>query len=239
LLATDGTWAKTQINLLNAGLRAGVERFTPAEFGIGPLGAQRVDVLQPSQEILAHLRKAKESNPNFEYAGFHVGLFMNYLGYGARDEDAALNGLRDDWIFLFDVKNMKATIPLTEEGDVPSMTMTEIGDVGRFVAATCLLPKGTWTEDFSMTGDTLRLDEIVRIIEQVRGDKMEVSYRSYEQIEKEVREETVFPDKMWVQLELVVACNAVKEGIMPPIVNNLCPSVTPLSIGAYLKKFWV
>jgi hypothetical protein len=239
LLAADGTWAKTQINLLDAGLRAGVRRFAPAEFGVGGLAAHRVDMFKPSLEVMAELRKAKENNPGFEYAGFHVGLFMNYLGYGAPDAEAATHGMRDNWVFVWDVKNMRASIPLTKEGMVPTMTMTEIGDVGRFVAASCLLPQGTWKEDFSMAGDTLKLDEVVKNIEEVRGAKMEVSYRPYEHVEfEEQKEEVFYPNKFWLQIELLVCRNTAGEGIVSPVVNELCPSVKPSSVEDYLKKFW-
>ncbi|CAO2652030.1 Nn.00g003130.m01.CDS01 [Neocucurbitaria sp. VM-36] len=183
LLAADGTWASTQKNLLKAGLRAGVSRFAPAEFGVGPRAARHVTMFQPSLEVMAACREAKQKYTDFEYAGFHVGLFMNYLGYGAPDEKAATHEMRDTWVFVWDVKNMKADIPLSKEIEVPRMTMTEIGDVGRFVAAACLLPKGSWREDFSMAGDTLKIDEIVKIIEKVRGGLMAVTYRQYEEID--------------------------------------------------------
>ncbi|KAH7092320.1 hypothetical protein FB567DRAFT_235860 [Paraphoma chrysanthemicola] len=239
LLAADGTWAQTQINLLNAGLRAGIQRFAPAEFGVGGLAAHRVDMFKPSLEVTAELRKAKENNPNFEYAGFHVGLFMNYLGYGAPDAEAATHGMRDTWVFVWDVKKMKASIPLTKEGEIPTMTMTEIGDVGRYVAASCLQPKGSWKEDFSMAGETLKLDEVVRKIEQVREAKMDVVYRPYEQVELEEKEEEVsYPNKFWLQIELLVCRNIVGEGIVSPVVNELCQNVKPLSVDQYLRRFW-
>ncbi|KAH7356033.1 hypothetical protein BKA66DRAFT_474373 [Pyrenochaeta sp. MPI-SDFR-AT-0127] len=240
ILAADGTWVSSQINLLRAGLRAGISRFAPAEFGVGPQAADNVTLLQPGREVMAACREAKKKTPDFEYAGFHVGLFMNYLGYGAPDEAAATHEMNDTWVFVWDVKNMKAAIPLTKEGEVPHMTMTELGDVGRFAAAACLLPQGSWKEDFSLASETLRMDKVVQIIEKVRGKKMNVTYRKYEEIEKEEAEVDVsnVSKLLWLQIELLASRNAVGEGIVEPILNKLCPSVKPMSVEEYMKKFW-
>ena len=239
LLASDGTWARTQKNLLEAGLRAGMSRFAPAEFGVGRLAAEQVDIFQPSREVLAACREAKKKNPRFEYACFHNGLFINYLGYGAPDEKAALHEMRDEWVFVWDVKNMKAAVPLTKKGEVPRITMTAIEDVGRFVAAACLLQEGFWQEDFGMAGDTINMNDVVKIIEKVRGRKMEVTYRALEDIEKEEeKEEVIYPNKFWLQLEMQAARNVMGVSIIEPILNGLCPSVKPTSVEEYMQKFW-
>jgi hypothetical protein len=181
-----------------------------------------------------------QQHPGFEFARFNLGLIMNYLGYGAKDEEGALEGLNDSYVFIFDVKNMKAEIPLTQDGRVPRMSMMRISDVGRFVAAACLLPCGTWQEDFGMVGDINALDEIVRKIEKARGGKMEVVYRSYDQVVEEDRNETeVYPGKMWTQLEVMMAEDRVGAGTVEPVLNELCPEVRPMSVEEYLETFWV
>lgn len=239
LLAQDGTWASTQINVLNAALRAGVQRFAPAEFGCGPLAAEHIDLLRPQIAVVDACREAKLKNPNFEFACFHLGLFMNYLGYGAADEQGAKNGLNDSWVYIWDVENMKADIPLTKEGKVPRMSMMEIGDVGRFVAAACCLPPGEWREDFSMVGETTTLDEVVKIVEKVRGRAMQVTYRPYELVvQEETEEQVAYPKKFWAQLELMQARDRVGEGIVEPVLNRLCPDVRPMSVEEYVRKFW-
>lgn len=239
LLATDGTWASSQINLLNASLRAGVHRFAPAEFGCGALAAEHVDILRPQISVIDACHEAKRKEAQFEYTRFHLGIFMNYLGHGAKNEEVAKNGLNDTWVFVWDVKNMKAEIPLTKEGNVPQMSTMEMGDVGSFVAAACLLPPGAWKEDFGMVGETIRLDEVVKIIEKVRGQNMEVTYRPYEQvIEEEAKEETVYPNKMWAQLEVMLTRNRVGDGIVEPVLNELCPQVKPMSVEDYVRKYW-
>lgn len=124
---------------------------------------------------------------------------MNYLGYRARDKKAAMYEMQNEWVFIFNVKGMKADIPLAKDGSVLRITMTKISDVGWFTTVACLLPKGAWKEDFSIVGDTLALDEIVRVIEDVRGRKIEVTFRPYKQIKKEEKEnEIVYPSSMWL-----------------------------------------
>ena len=44
ILIMGPSWASTQIGLLNAAKRAGVKRFAPSEFELGPLASGRIDV---------------------------------------------------------------------------------------------------------------------------------------------------------------------------------------------------
>ncbi|KAF2469996.1 NAD(P)-binding protein [Lindgomyces ingoldianus] len=221
LLAKDGTWASTQINLLNASLKAGVSRFAPAEFGCGALAAPKVALLSPQIAVIDACREAKRLHPEFEYAGFHVGLFMNYLAYGGPNELEALNGLNDRVEFIWHIKDMRAEIPLTKDGDIPRMTFTEIGDVGRMTAAACLLSKGEWQEDFGMEGETARMDEVVRVIETVSGGKMTVTFKPFEQVVREKNEETDPYKKFWKELEMMCARDVIGEGIVAPILNEV------------------
>ncbi|ORY07010.1 hypothetical protein BCR34DRAFT_604013 [Clohesyomyces aquaticus] len=221
LLVKDNTWASTQINLLNASLSAGVSRFAPAEFGCGPLANPKIGMLTPTIAVMDACRAAKASYPDFEFAGFHVGLFMNYLAWGGPNESEALNGLNDRSEFVWNVASMKASIPRTVDGRVPRITMTEIGDVGRMVAAACLLPKGAWREEFGMVGETLGMDEVVRVIEEVSGRNMEVSYRAFEQMVRDMEEEKDDYRKFWKELEGMYARDVVGEGVLMPVLNEV------------------
>jgi len=189
LLPKDGTWCDVQLRLLRASLKVGVTRFAPAEFGCGPSATPHVGMLSAQMPVWeacrAAVRDAKADGRDFEWAGFHVGLFMNYLGYGCKDEFNALAGKSNDGEFVFYMKDRKAKIPLTKDGKIPRMTLTEIGDVGRFVSAACNLPHGEWKENFGMVGSTVGMDELVRVIEEVRGREMDVKYRTLDQVRKE------------------------------------------------------
>lgn len=163
---------------------------------------------------------------------------MNYLGNGSRNEAEALAGKSNDGEFIFFLKDMKAKIPLTKDGKIPRMTLTEIGDVGRFVSAACALPQGEWKENFGMVGSTIGMIEIVKTIEEVRGGKMNVEHRTFEHVRKEKVE---CKDEMmlfWLELEEMYAMDEEDRGIIRPVLNELCSDVNPISAEAYIKKFW-
>lgn len=69
---------------------------------------------------------------------------------------------------------MKANIPLSPEGNIPRLSLPEIGDVSRFTATVCLLPKGEWKKEFNFVGETIRIDEVVKVVENVPEKKMDV-----------------------------------------------------------------
>jgi hypothetical protein len=193
-------------------------------------------MLSPQTAVWDACKEAMKSHPGFEWAGFHNGLFMNYLGNGCRNEEEALAGKSDDGETIYYMAGMVAKIPLRADGKVPRISMTEIGDIGRFVAAACSLPK--WEENFSMVGQTLRMDEIVALIEKVRGKKMEVEYRTPEQIRIEKEGEKDLMKVFWLELEEMETHDALDESVMRPILNELCPDVKPMAIEEYLRKFW-
>ncbi|KAL9115634.1 MAG: hypothetical protein Q9227_000002 [Pyrenula ochraceoflavens] len=245
LLASDNTWCSSQLNLLDAALRAGVKRFAPAEFGVGPKASASVDILKAQAPVVEACRKATAEHAGFEFARFSVGIFMNYLGYGAVDEEVALAGKGNDGEFVWNVKEMKAEIPLIEgkenERSVPRITMTELGDVGRFVAAACELPLGEWKEDMFCVGDTLRLDEVVEIVERMRGRKMEVKYRTVEEIRQDLgkaREKGDVLGVMWLQLQEMCTRDEEEASWLTPVVNQMCPQVKATTVEEYVKRFW-
>jgi hypothetical protein len=231
---------QVQKNLLAASILAGVKRFAPSEFAAGKNAAKTIDVMRPTLEVMDACREAQKAHPELEVAGFHVGLFMNYLGFGApHNEEDAVHGIAFEWPVIWDMKNMRARIPLSPKGNIPRLSLTELGDVGRFTAAACLLPAGAWKEEMNFVGETIQMDEVVKIIEKVRGKKMEVSYRPYKQIVEEEAKETVeWPDKFWLQAEIVHARDEAGQGVVEPVDNGLVPQVQPISVEEYLKKFW-
>jgi hypothetical protein len=239
MLIADATWATTQIALLHAGLAVGISRFVPADWGIGPLSTSLVEMLSPQLQVWDACKAAATAHPKrFEWASFHVGLFMNYLGLSCPHEEA-LSGLTDKHKFIWDVENMRADIPLTKEGKVPRVAMTELWDVARFFNFACDLPPGQWKKDMGVAGDTKGMDEIVQIVEKVRGRKMEVTYRSFQQVSSD-RQAALDPvTKFWFELEEAYARDADGEGWFDTPLNGLSKGqVTPMTIEEYITKYW-
>jgi hypothetical protein len=196
-------------------------------------------MLAPQEQIWAECRKAAAAREGrFEWSAFRVGLFMNYLGLGAPDKEA-LCGLTDTYKFVWDVENMRAEVPLNREGGVPRITMTEIGDIGRFVSGACDLPSGSWRESMGMQGDTKGMDEIVGIVEKVRGRKMEVVYKPFEVLQRERMAATEPVKEFWLELEEAYARDRHGEGVFSTELNDILNGeVVPLSIEEYVMKYW-
>jgi hypothetical protein len=99
--------------------------------------------------------------------------------------------------------------------------------------------------EFAALGDclyfarnTLPMDQIVRITEKVMGQKWEITKRSPAEIEKEIAVERDETKKLWLQLELVYASDAIEEGVLEPQLNRLFPDLKPLSIEEYIRRYY-
>jgi hypothetical protein len=238
LLAHDpDEWVRAQTALLRGALDARCTRFAPSDWGCGHLAYASVGLLAAQASVWAACeRAAGERRGQFEWASMQCGLFMNYLGVGAAREAEAVAGMREDGEHFFFVRGMRAEIPAGEGGGPPRISMTEIGDVGRFVAAACGLDK--WEARMGMVGETVRMDELVRMVEEVRGRKMEVVYRSLGRIREEKENEKDLGKVFWLELEEMYARDREDEGVIRPTLNRLCPEVKPIGIKEYLVKYW-
>ena len=82
-----------------------------------------------------------------------------------------------------------------------------------------------------MTGETLSITNAVRKIEPIRGGNVDVSYQSIEHIkDEEAREGVLYPNQFGLQIERLTARNKTGEGLVPPIINELCPYVEALFV---------
>lgn len=101
---------------------------------------------------------------------------MNYLAIGKdfggdaeRKSDATQN--LDDMSIIWDVVNKAVEMPVKDNGTAPRITLTDIRDIGRFVAAACELPEGQWQTSMEMSGDTIDADDVTGILEEVGGEQ--------------------------------------------------------------------
>ena len=151
---TEDTLVKPQLALLDAAVKAGVKRFAPSEFSARSRPDHPIEAPRVKWPVV---EAAKESG--LEYTIYETGTFMNYFAVGT----AGL-GHSYPFKFLFDVENCTATLP----GDgSPYIVYTRLEDIGKFVAASLDLER--WPELSQMRGDRIRLNEILRLAEEVRG----------------------------------------------------------------------
>lgn len=128
---------------------------------------------------------------------------------------------------------------MSPEGKAPRLSLAKVGDVGRFTATARLLTQRAWREEFHFLGETMRMDEVVNIIEKVRGRNMEITCRPYKQIVEEEANKTVnFPDGFWLQAEPVHGLARAGEGVIESVHNDLVPQVKPISVEHFVRKFW-
>ena len=239
-------WPTQQIALLDAAKEAGVKRFAPAEFEAGPAASGLVTVTASKADVWA----ACEAS-GLECARFCCGMFMNYLvlGVGGGVERDLGHGLVD-WPIIWDVGGWRAELPVKGSGEqegkemYPRVTMTEIGDIGRFVAAACELPLGMWESTMGMEGETVRVDEVLKVLEEKAGKgKWQVSTVTERELQERAdriegvgttRKEVV--DKLVAQMEVMILKDEEDMGVIRPTINKLCPQVKPTSVEEYVAK---
>jgi uncharacterized protein YbjT (DUF2867 family) len=246
--AADGSWFATQIALLGAAREAGCRRFAPSEFGVGVRATLGIEALVGSVRVWRACEAAC-ADGGMEWTRFECGLFMNYLGFGVpacgpggegvREE--ALAGREKDGEWFYYCSECRAELPVMADGTFPRVTLTAVEDVGKFVARSLELPSGSWETTSYMVGETVRMDEVVRIAEKVMGRKWEVRTVSPEEWEKRIEELDSENDpgrKMWAQLGLCYTRDVEGRGWLEGRLNVLFPDVKPLSVEGYLRRYY-
>lgn len=243
ILAVDGTHASSQIALLEAAVQAGCKRFAPSEWACGPKGVLKVDLLAAAKQPVWE----SCDRSGIEWTRFNVGSFMNYLGIGCGgNEDGACAGVDREGdmpdgsgSFLISMVSNTAELLIKNDGKAPRITMTEIGDVGKFVARALGLEK--WEKDMDIVGETVRLDEVVGIAQRVTGKRFDVQQLGRKDLEKQLEilvSEKDMLKRMWVQLKMIMLDDEVGCGVLEPVVNQMCPGVKAFSVEEYMTKYW-
>jgi hypothetical protein len=140
---------------------------------------------------------------------------------------------------------MTADIPVQNDGTIPDVTMTTIADIGKYVAAACTLPLGTWPEESYIAGQTLNFADIISIVEKVRGKDLAVRKHTKTEMREQIdflpagsKEEEHFMARFFLQLSLAFADGIVKHSIMPAELNGKFPAIKPTQVEEYVTKYW-
>ena len=151
---TEDALVKPQLALLDASVKAGVKRFAPGEFALHSTPNHPIENLRVKWPVVDAVMKS-----GLEYTIWENGIFMNFLANGTPGL-----GYAYPMNFYIDVENCTATLP----GDGSAYVVyTRAEDIGKFVAASLDLEK--WPELSQMRGDRMRLSEVLRLLEGVRG----------------------------------------------------------------------
>ncbi|EFE43690.1 isoflavone reductase family protein [Trichophyton verrucosum HKI 0517] len=243
LIHDTDTFVNTQIRLLHAAEAAGCRRFAPSEFSGGHKLHFLVDFEREAK--LPVWEAVLQSN--IDAALFANGMFMNYLGIGSPEKDGnraeALAGFAEGPL-LFNLVEGWVEVPVVvrEGGSVPppaAITMTNIRDIGRFIAAAIDLEEPWGKRELGMAGSTLQFDEIVSLIEKYTGRTMEVRPFTKKQVEERLASpaEGVLGiiEKLECQLKKVCCDGGIT---VQPTLNRLCPDVKPMTFEEFLKRYW-
>ncbi|KAF7125971.1 hypothetical protein CNMCM5793_002330 [Aspergillus hiratsukae] len=226
-----------QLNLLNAAIDAGCRRFAPSEFALCEQAQAQVDLLKP-KNVVWEAVKGKVEEGAIDAARFPCGMFMNYLGIGigGDKEKVARAGFAEGaFLVHLDAEPAYVVVPVREDGSSPRLTLTDIRDVGRFVAAA--LEMEEWGgRELGMAGDTVGFDELVRLCEKYTGKKVEVRRVKMQQLEDRLKE---IPDEdVLKRMDCQIAMVCARDGsVVPGVLNEVC-KVQPVKVEEFLHKYW-
>lgn len=150
--------------------------------------------------------------------------------------EEALGGRQKDGEWFYYATQGRAELPVKADGTFPRITMTAIEDIGKYVAQSLSLER--WETVSNFVGDTLPMDEVVKIAEGVIGEKWQITTISAAEYEKRIAEEQDETTKLWLQLGLVYTHDAIDEGVLEPQLNQLMPNLKPLTVGKYMQKYY-
>ncbi|EEU36823.1 uncharacterized protein NECHADRAFT_42269 [Fusarium vanettenii 77-13-4] len=153
---------KPQVNLIHAAEASKhTRRFIPSIWGI-PYSREQMTIGQSKLDAVEALEKS-----TLEYTLFYVGYFLDFWGY------PRVKSYQRQNLIVVDIEYNKAAIP--GDGNTP-VTFTHTFDVAEFVAASLELP--SWEKESYVIGDSVTWNEFLRLAEEVKGEKFEVTHDS-------------------------------------------------------------
>ncbi|EIM90015.1 NAD-P-binding protein [Stereum hirsutum FP-91666 SS1] len=216
---------KSEVALLEAAKEAGAKRFAPSEYA----GKSNEGV-----ELYAAKIKVWEAcqASGLECTRLICGVFLNTMVTGTpKNQTEALGGLKP-WNFLVAIPAGTADIPGDGKTPVP---FTSTQDAGRFVAGSLDLER--WEPVSGMAGGKKTYDEVVEIIERITGGKRKMlrKYTSAEELRRKAREETNMFVRSMCQFNALLADGEID---FEANLNELLPSVQPIGVEEFLRKYW-
>jgi hypothetical protein len=156
--------------IIDAVIAARVPRFIPSEFGV-PSRQNRDKkigkLLGAKVQNTDYLIELSKQHDWFSWTGLSNGLFLD-------------SGLTNPYSFI-DIRNRK--FRMVDSGNEPYST-TSLAFVGKAVAAILKKPEETANRYLNIAGVTTTQSEVLKIVEQVTGDKFDVSHVSSAEIER-------------------------------------------------------
>ncbi|KAJ4202031.1 hypothetical protein NW759_015499 [Fusarium solani] len=158
---------KPQVNLVHAAEASKqTRRFIPSIWGVPysreQVGERQMTIGQSKLDAVEALEKS-----SLEYTLFYVGYFLDFWGY------PRVKSYQRQNLIVVDIEYNRAAIP--GDGNTP-VTFTHTFDVAEFVAASLDLP--SWEKESYVIGESVTWNEFLRLAEEVKGEKFEVTHDS-------------------------------------------------------------
>ncbi|KAL4736258.1 hypothetical protein BDV11DRAFT_207789 [Aspergillus similis] len=239
-----------QLNLLSAAIAAKCKRFAPSEFALPQHSHGDVDV-DHGKIIVWDKVKDAVTKGEIDGGAFPCGMFMNYLSIGAPRELEGRAGFREGELIFHlrgqhhrhEHRNNAAgnggwiEVPLSDEGEYPKLTMTDIRDVGRFIVAALELEEPWGGRELGMAGDTKSFHEIIASIERILGKKVQVRTVGRRELQERLDRLDRGDILGRIDIQYMMVCGkggSVVEGRL----NELRREVRPTMIEEFLERYW-
>ncbi|KAB2568838.1 hypothetical protein DBV05_g12487 [Lasiodiplodia theobromae] len=236
LSMTAESSGESELNLIKAADASSVtRRFVPNDWGV-PLLESEISAMPIFKYQKAAIELLKESK--LQWTIVYIGYIMDYFGM-----PHIKTRMVGPPVFV-DVANNVAAVPGT--GNEP-IVLTYSFDLARFVDG--LLGLADWPQQSVVIGDKLTWNEFVKLAENARGSKFDVSYDSLETLEAgKVTGLPAYEDVYSVYAKekfdyfLAMVGRSMVSGChdlsFQGSLNELLPHIRTLSTKEFLEKAW-
>ncbi|RPB12147.1 NAD(P)-binding protein [Morchella conica CCBAS932] len=231
-----------QLILIDACITAGVRRFAPAEFEGVPSARP---IIEPCRDRITTLNRLREVQGQIQPTVFSCGFFYEWFYPGGLINSGAsmgttcqVAGFGQAGSLLADIDKGKARIPVLDNADTDIyICLTAVEDVGRFVAR--CLDIEDWPDQLRMCGERLTLSELVKTIEEIRGQALDVTRLTIDDLnDKFMDAEEVQDSGEAFQLEVMMAVHRGEFDFPMANVNKMFPKFKPIPLKSWLQDLW-
>lgn len=176
-------------------------------------------------------------------AMFPCGMLMNYLGIGCPREKEALAGFKEaPLLFHLAGPNPRIDIPVRDGEehlpDHPSVTLTDIRDVGKYIVAALEFEEPWGGRELGMEGQTIRVGDIAGLHGRFIGPKIEERRVTVSQFQGMLDVlEGSGNHAAYAGAQYAIVCGRWKA-VVDPVLNELCPEVGGTGLFMYMRMYW-